>query len=305
MSDEHLDIKRVDFINGSCKPRLGFVFKDPTEGATSKTASKLEAFFSQFHLQDVVCHKIKNHARQMAKFATNFKAILHVLKLDSTELLPDFLKTTKTTAIIYRFSDKLNKLSNSEGHFPDFLPSCGCNSVSPASGVMPELFSRDANGHDFCYHRPLSAAFLNLYSQARDFILTVIRISEGFEKMRNISSLLPPADDFKTLTQFKTCPCVRVIHARADFHQLRFSGQCFLPAVFTFGVLLERISWKRVIMDFRKFGASEDFFNSLLSRDIYTISSRNSPNEKVILIISSLRIILNPKILLLVLSSFT
>ena len=99
--------------------------------------------------------------------------MLYALNLNSTSSLPDLLKTAKTD-ILARLSSKITGLSYANGIFEQFLPSCGCNSVTTNPGLLPELNTNDAGGHNFCYHRPLSGSFLNLYRQTRAFILKAI-----------------------------------------------------------------------------------------------------------------------------------
>ena len=178
--------------------------------------------------QKVVCSEIKEHARQMLVFVTQFKAMLYSIGLDSTSQLDEFFKNNAPTTFFTATSRFLNSLEyDGKETFTQFAPSCGCSDNNPNPKIFPELNVRDAKGQAFCFHRALNPGLLGLFDRLRSFLSQQIYAIYSQKELDVFNQKIHSANHFKTLTNYQPCVCLKVAHNVSDFHDMRFPKMFF------------------------------------------------------------------------------
>ena len=201
----------------------------------------------------------------MLKFVSSFKAMMIILGISNSSELLEFFKTQN--ARDFRPLIKRLELLNFDGQFfQNILPTCGCTSHSPVGNVVPTFSAKTSNGENFCFHRPLDSVLFSQYSQLRSFLMENAAYLLPREKIGQFQDMFKPVSYFESLTIFKPCGCLRIIHGVANFHDMKFPGFYFTPALVMLGSILSKIDFRRCLLDLTKFGISEDFFNDFRSR---------------------------------------
>ena len=196
----------------------------------------------------------------MLDFISSFKAMMVVFDISDNSELFQFLKTQQSRDF-RPIAKKLELLGYDGQVFKNILPTCGCSSNSPSENVMPIISAKTSKGENFCFHRPIDKLLLTQYSQLRSFLLENVIFLFPIEEIAQIKRMFKPVSAFEKPLEFKACPCLRNIHGVADFHNMRFPGFYFSPAMVMMGSILSRVDFRKCMLDLTKFGISDDFLN--------------------------------------------
>lgn len=208
---------------------------------------------------------MKNHSMLMLKFISSFKAMMIILNIKDSSQIFDFLKSQNSRD--FRSIDQQFDLLGYDGeHFVNIIPSCGCTANNPTPGISPVISAKTSSGENFCFHRPADDVIFSQYDGLRNFLMENILFLCEASKVSKYRRIFKPSSDFDELKDFQTCKCVKTVHGISDFHDMKFPGFYFSPAILMLGSVLNRVDFRRCALDFTKFGTSMDFLTSTRSR---------------------------------------
>ena len=198
----------------------------------------------------------------MMHFTSLFKAMMVLLGVRDNSELPDFFKLQNPRdfrPIMQRFQT----LGYEDGQFQNILPSCGCSSHSPVTGILPVISAKTSKGENFCFHRALDPILLSQFQRLREFLFENLIYVASQEDVWLFKSIFKKVDFFAELEKYTPCGCNRSIHGVVDFHNQKFPGFYFSPALSMAGSALSRIDFRKCLLDLTKFGTDPDFLLSV------------------------------------------